>query len=107
MLIIFVNFNFYFRGLLSLDKAHMKCYVFKSLKQADMYIYLRKEDGFNDLAADLRAAFGQPEFVIELDLTPESRLARYKAQDVISELEINGYFLQLPPADPALESEWV
>jgi len=83
----------------------MKCYVFKSLKHLGMYIYLRKEDGFAGLDKVLRDAFGQPEFVIELILTPESRLARYDAQDVISALETNGYFLQLPPVDPLLESE--
>jgi len=80
----------------------MKCYVFKSLKQIDMYIYLRKEDGFNDLDSALRNAFGQPEFVIELVLTPESQLARYQAQDVITALELDGYFLQMPPADPTM-----
>ena len=95
-----------YASYLYLDRAHMKCYVFKSIKHAGMYIYLSKEDGLSDLDAGLRDAFGQPEFVIELDLTPESRLARYQAQDVISELEINGYFLQLPPADPTLESEF-
>lgn len=70
-----------------------------------MYIYLGKEDGFNDLDAGLRAAFGQHAFVIELDLMPTSTLARYKAEDVISELETNGYFLQMPPADPLTASE--
>ncbi|HED15868.1 MAG TPA: YcgL domain-containing protein [Gammaproteobacteria bacterium] len=83
----------------------MKCYVFKSLKQAGMYIYLSKEDGFDEMDKVLRDAFGQAEFVIELILTPESRLARYDAQDVISALETNGFFLQLPPADPALEPD--
>ncbi len=83
----------------------MKCYVYKSLKHADMYIYLRKEDGYDELDEALRHAFGAAEFVIELDLTPESRLARFEALDVISELEINGYFLQMPPADPQLEPD--
>jgi len=83
----------------------MKCYVFKSLKQAGMYIYLSKEDGFVELDKVLRDAFGQPEFVIELILTPESRLARYDARDVISALQTNDYFLQLPPADPTLEPD--
>ncbi len=70
-----------------------------------MYIYLIKEAGFAELDKVLREAFGQPEFVIELILTPESRLARYDAQDVMTALETNGYFLQLPPADPTLEPD--
>lgn len=82
----------------------MKCFVFKSSKQDGMYIYLREMDGFGQLDAVLRDAFGQPEFVIELDLTADSRLARYEAQDVISKLETNGYFLQMPPADPTIDT---
>ena len=83
----------------------MKCFVFKSSKQEGMYIYLREMDGFENLDSILRDAFGQPEFVIELNLTAESRLARYQAEEVISELEKHGYFLQMPPADPTVESE--
>ncbi|MFA7097653.1 MAG: YcgL domain-containing protein [Gammaproteobacteria bacterium] len=46
--------------------------------------------------------FGQPERAMELELTPERRLARADAAEVIAKLNENGFYIQLPPPDPLL-----
>jgi uncharacterized protein YcgL (UPF0745 family) len=42
-------------------------------------------------------SIGLPEFVMQLDITPERELAREKATDVITGIEENGFFIQMPP----------
>lgn len=75
----------------------MHCFVYKSRRLADTYLYLRARDGFDALPAALRASFGAPEFVLELELTPARRLAREDAARVLANLAREGFHLQLPP----------
>lgn len=53
---------------------------------------------FDDLPESLVSLFGQPEHVMDLELTPERPLAREDVTQVISNLEEQGFFLQLPPS---------
>ncbi len=62
-----------------------------------MYLYLAKEEGFEEVPEPLMQRFGQPQFVLELDLSPERKLARVEVTKVIGALEENGFFLQMPP----------
>jgi len=75
----------------------MKCYVYKSPKKVDTYLYLNRKDGFDVLPHGLRALFGRPEFVLEFELVQGSTLARADAGQVMSELNEQGYYLQMPP----------
>ena len=54
----------------------MLAYVYKSLKKADTYLYLAKRDDFAGLPEPLRTQLGSLQFVLEVELTPERRLAR-------------------------------
>ena len=49
---------------------------------------------------DLIARFGEPAFVMHLQLRPDRPLARVAVEHVIEALEERGYFLQLPPELP-------
>ncbi len=80
----------------------MQCSVYKSLAKADTYLYLRQRDGFDVLPEPLRQRLGALEWVMDLDLHPERRLARESAPVVLQALETLGFHLQLPPPDPAL-----
>lgn len=77
----------------------MRCFVHKSLRRADTYVYLRHPDDFDALPAALRDALAPMQQVLELELTPTRRLAQADAARVIEALEQHGYYLQLPP-DP-------
>ena len=73
------------------------CAVYRSDRKAETYLYLAGGLALDDLPEALRGAFGEPVFVMSLALTPERRLARVDAREVIAALRDPGYYLQLPP----------
>lgn len=78
----------------------MQAYVYKSLRKADTYIYLRKRDDFAALPEPVRAPLGQLAFVLEFTLTPERKLAQADAAVVMANLQAHGFHLQFPPTQP-------
>lgn len=79
--------------------------VFRSSRKSDTYLYLPKGADFNALPEVLQKTFGQPELALSLQLTPQRRLARYDAMEVLARLATDGYFLQLPPTSAAEQTE--
>jgi len=76
----------------------MQCYVYKSSRRADTYLYLAERDGFGLLPEALRRALGDLTLVLELDLAQRTRLARADIGTVRAKLEDPGYYLQVPPS---------
>ncbi|MFN2327671.1 MAG: YcgL domain-containing protein [Chromatocurvus sp.] len=72
--------------------------IFASSRREGMYLYTRREQVWNELPGPLRQAFGDPRRVMTLMLTPERRLARASAAEVIAAIDDKGFFLQMPPA---------
>ena len=86
----------------------MQAFVYKSLKKADTYVYLAARDAFGRLPEPLRTQLGALQFVLEVALTPERRLAREDVAVVRENLALRGFHLQFPPAndvDPMTE-DW-
>ena len=79
----------------------MKCTVFKSEKKEYTYIYLAEGKAFEDLPAALRDIFGEPEFVMELELNPARKLAYEDVKQVMENLAKEGFHLQMPPQEDA------
>ncbi len=77
----------------------MNCSIFRSNRKEYTYLYLPSGKVFKDLPSALQCAFGQPEFVIALELSPERELAREDVNEVMQNLKENGFHLQLPPGD--------
>ena len=77
----------------------MKCTVFRSSLKDFTYIYLIAGHDFDDLPDSLREVFGQPEFVMDLELTPERKLAYEDVSEVMKNLADQGYHLQMPPQE--------
>ena len=75
----------------------MQAYVYKSLKKAETYVYLSARDAFARLPEPLRTQLGTLQFVMELALTPERRLAREDAAVVRENLAARGFHVQFPP----------
>lgn len=75
----------------------MQAYVYKSLRKAELFVYLRERDGFDVLPEAVRAAVGECRFVLDVALTPERKLAREDAEAVRRNLATQGYHLQFPP----------
>ncbi len=85
----------------------MLAFVYKSLKKADTYVYLSARDEFACLPEPLRLQLGALQFVMEVALTPERKLAIEDPAVVRENLATRGFHLQFPPtmADPMTE-DW-
>jgi uncharacterized protein len=77
----------------------MQCYVYKSLKKHLLYLYVDKHNDFSRVPAELLQNFGMLEFVLELELTPERKLAKEDSKQILASLKEKGFFVQLPPTD--------
>lgn len=75
----------------------MKCFVYKSIKKVDSYIYINKKDNFENVPEQLLLLFGEPEFALEFELTQDRKLALADATQVIQSINEQGYYLQMPP----------
>jgi len=79
----------------------MKCSVIRSSLKDYTYIYLRDGFEFDDLPDALQQVFGTPQTVMNLDLTPDRKLAYEDVGQVMHSLLEQGYHLQLPPKEDA------
>jgi len=79
------------------------CKVFRSGRKAETYLYLAQHLDFEDLPPELREVFGEPAFVMQLQLSAERRLARVDVTQVLEQLERSGFFLQMPSELPVEE----
>ncbi len=75
------------------------CQVFKSPKRPEMYLYVDMKRGLQDVPEALLARFGEPQSVMTLVLTPERKLARVGAAEVLAGIDEQGFYLQLPPTE--------
>jgi len=75
----------------------MQCFIYKSLKKDELYLYLDKKDDFSAVPAELFQSFGKLQFVMELTLSSERTLAREDVNRVMSSLSNKGFFVQMPP----------
>ncbi len=75
----------------------MNCRIYRSGKNDEAYLYLAQQQSFEDLPVELQNAFGDTVFVMALELSRASKLARVDAREVLTSLQTQGYFLQLPP----------
>ncbi|ANB01632.1 YcgL domain-containing protein [Ectothiorhodospira sp. BSL-9] len=75
----------------------MQCYVYRSPRRQDTYVYLPAKDDFSNIPQALLNVFGKPEFALELVLSPDRRLAREDPMQVLANLKNQGFHLQMPP----------
>lgn len=73
------------------------CTIYKGSREPELYLYVERADGLHRVPEELLARFGTPTEVMTIRLTPERRLARARAPDVLAALTEKGYYLQLPP----------
>jgi len=75
----------------------MQAAVYKSSKQADMYLFLQKEASWDVLDPAVAEKFGEPVHVLDLDLSDDRKLARTDTATVRQHIETIGFHLQMPP----------
>ncbi len=72
--------------------------VFRSSKDGDMYLYVEKAKGLDNVPEALMNLFGNATAVMVLVLDEQKQLARADAAKVMKGIREQGYYLQLPPA---------
>lgn len=74
----------------------MNCYIYRCSGKNDMYIYLKDQDDFSVVPDHIKKSLGETEFTMEIDITPERKLAKENPVTVIANLTEHGFHLQLP-----------
>ena len=73
------------------------CDIYKSSKQEEMYLYVKKQEGLNRVPQLLLDRFGKPVHVVTMIVGPEKQFARVTTSKLLEELDRSGFYLQLPP----------
>ncbi|MEI2782103.1 MAG: YcgL domain-containing protein [Candidatus Competibacter sp.] len=77
----------------------MQCAIYKSRKKQDTYLYLTAKDDFSRIPEPLLKLIGEPIHVMDLDLSPERKLAQEDTAEVLRNLHERGWHLQMPRQD--------
>ena len=73
------------------------CWIYKSLKHHELYIYLTQADDFSAIPDSLATRLGKLQLVMDIDLSRARPLAREDVTQVMQSLSESGFHLQLPP----------
>lgn len=84
---------------------HLLCQIFKSTRHDEMFLYVERARGLEDVPASLLEHFGRPESVMLIMLDPERALARVSIDAVIEAIREKGYYLQMPPGGGARDRD--
>ena len=77
----------------------MQCFVYASLRKPDSYLWLAQRDAFDALPETLVLLLGELRFVLEVQLDEQRRLPVEDTEQVITNLRLQGWHLQLPPQE--------
>ena len=80
----------------------MQCAIYKSRRKQDTYLYLAAKDDFSHIPEALLKMLGEPVHIMDLDLSPERRLAQEDVAEVLRNLQERGWHLQMPRQDDPL-----
>ena len=81
----------------------MQCVIYKGNKKPDTYLYIEREGDFSRVPEALLKMLGTLEWVMALELQPPRTLAQADPDQVRRQLETQGYYLQMPPQDDAVQ----
>jgi uncharacterized protein len=73
------------------------CVVYRCSKQQEMYLYLRAGLAPETLPEPLLLRTGRLTQVMQIELSPQRKLARVDVNRVIEQLAGQGFYLQMPP----------
>ena len=75
----------------------LHCCVYRSLRKQETFLFVLQEDDLSRVPEALLKALGEIEKFLDLELTPERKVARGEARYIMGDLLDNGFHLQLPP----------
>lgn len=71
--------------------------IFKGSKEQQLYVYVPRESGEENIPDELRKRMGLLTEVMTLRIGPDKKLARANAINVLKAIKEVGYYVQLPP----------
>ena len=77
----------------------MLCAIYKGPRAPDTYLFVPGHAALEEVPENVRRGFGPLEHVMDLVLTPERRLARIEARELMRRLLRDGCFIQMPPEE--------
>lgn len=77
----------------------MQCYVYRSRRKQQTYLFLPKRDDFTQVPPSLLKLFGEAEFSFEFELSSARKMVSAEASEVKRNIQENGFYLQLPPGE--------
>lgn len=77
----------------------MQVSAYKSPKTDELYLYVPADTAIADLPDELLVFFGEPQHVIDFELTPERRMPRANPVEVLESIQTKGYYIQTPPSE--------
>jgi len=77
----------------------MHTWVYKGSRKGNTYLYIREKNNFEQVPQSLLALLGDLSFVLDVELNSYSKLAQADIQEVLNQLENQGFYLQLPPSE--------
>ncbi len=83
------------------NSQQLICEIYRCSKKEGMYIYIDKRDGLEKLPDTLKQKTGRMELAMTLMITPDKKLARAKAEDILLAIDSQGFYLQMPPSAAA------
>lgn len=83
----------------------MKVFVYRSDRKTGTYLYLREQDAFGLVPAEVIRSLQPLVPTLTFDLTPDRKLAQADPKAVAANLQSIGYHLQFPPRDDLLKPQ--
>lgn len=77
----------------------MKVAAYKSPKTEELYLFVPADTELDTLPNELLVFFGEPQHVVDFELTPERKLARANPVEVLESIQAKGYYIQTPPSE--------
>jgi uncharacterized protein YcgL (UPF0745 family) len=84
---------------------HLVCDIYKGNKKEGMYLYVAQSEGLTKVPASLLERFGEVTPVMRLLLGSDKKLAQADVEKVISDIQEQGFYLQLPPQPAILSTD--
>ncbi|MEM7358286.1 MAG: YcgL domain-containing protein [Pseudomonadota bacterium] len=83
----------------------MQCYVYKGANRDDHYLYLSSELSNADVPTALLTMLGDLSLVVEFQLHAQRELPQADAEQVMRDIEEQGFYLQMPRKDMRAEED--
>ncbi len=81
------------------NKNTLNCFVYRSLKKDNTYLYVLEKDKFDHIPDSLMNVFGDGEYCFEFEHTASRKLSQEDSKQVFDNLTEQGFHLQLPNED--------